>query len=1171
MVLSDFSIKRPITISMIVLGVLLLGLVSVGGIPVNLLPDVSFPKVTIRTEYPQAAPSEVENMVTRPIEQVVGVINRVARISSISKSGLSDVVVEFEWGTDLDLATMDIREKLQVLQFPDDVKKPVLLRYDPSQDPVMTLGITGDMPASELRYFVEQEVQLPLERLDGVAAVKVQGGYEEEILVAVNEAKMTQMGITISQVINRLDRENINLAGGTLRDAGSELAVRTSNAFTGIEDIKSMVIVPEGIAPGSATTMEEAMPELKLGALSGLASLLGMAMPPGQIMEGLSGTGVAGLEGMFGQPMPTSVKLKDFAEVSRKQKRREEIARLDGKDCIQVSIYKEGDANIVSVCRLLRRTVERIKGSLRKSGAEEPIPEWGEVWDTLRGSAAQGLRMAEKKLFAKKSQSPEELISDIKIVPIVDQAVFIEKAIDSVYESALMGAVIAIFVIYFFLRSFKSTLIISISIPTSIIATFILMYFFHITWNIISLGGLALGVGILVDNSIVVLENIYRIRETEGGSATETASRGSSQVGMAVTAATLTNIVVFFPLIFVTGVAGQVFRDLALTVTFSMLLSLVAAFTLVPILSVVFKVGFTEKDLPPETMPEKPPRLSTATIMVARGFGATIRFFSKAFNMSITPLVAGFNILFNAVKARYPRFIEYTVTRYKKVVPASVLLAFVSVVVVFIVGFELLPAVDQGEFTVHMEMPVGTPIEETNRKVEDVEKAFNRLRGNASINHLFTSVGYGVGQASGAYKKSENISEIQVTMLRDRLIGDFQAMNILRDSLSKTLAGAEIKMSRPALLSYKTPVELEIVGNNIEELKRFADVMATEIEGVPGIHDVESTGRTSNPEMQVIIDRDRVASLGLTPVQVTDELRKKIKGEVATELDEGERQVDILVRVRDEDRASLSRLGELSISRTAGEPVPLRVLAQLKPAQGPGVINRVGNSRVTIVTADISGRPLGEVVKDIKQRLAQIRLPTGYFWRITGQNEEMRRSLTSLAWASLLAIALVYIVMASLFESLLHPFVIMFTVPYSLVGVALLLLLTGTTLNVFSFIGLIMMFGIAVNDAILYVETANQLRRAGMERKAALIRAGSDRLRPMLVTTLTTVLGMLPMALVSGAGSELRAPIAIVVIGGITSSTFFTLTCIPAVYMLIDRLRPGGGLKPPKDPSESIA
>ncbi len=1169
MVLSDFSIRRPVSISMIVLGVLLLGLVGVAGIPVNLLPEITFPRVTIRTEYPQAAPSEVENMVTRPVEQVVGVINRVVTISSVSRSGLSDVVVEFEWGANLDLATMEMREKLQMLQFPDDVKKPLILRYDPSQDPVMTLGITGDMPLSELRYFAENDIQLPLERIDGAAAVKVQGGHEEEILVAVDEARATRLGITVGQVINRLEKENINLAGGTLTDADSELAVRTTNAFTGIDDIRDLVIVAKGqVSTAGADTGGGSLESGVGEAGAAVSSLNGFAgLPSGPMVGGVPsatfGGGEASREGPVG-----SVRLKDIADVTRRPKERDEIARLNGKECVQVSIYKEGDANVVAVCRRLRNTLDKLKASLARSGEKEAIPAWGEIADIAKTSPAEALGWTEKKLLGD-SDGEEPLVSNLKIIPVVDQAEYIENAIGAVYTTALWGVLIAIIVLYFFLRSARSTFIIAVAIPTSIVATFNLMYFFDISWNIMSLGGLALGIGLLVDNAIVVLENIFRIRESEGGEAEGTASKGASQVSTAITASTITNIAVFFPIVFVVGVAGQIFRDLALTVTFSLILSELVAFTLAPMLSVVLKSGMTRKTASSVESGEAA-KIGPFTAWGARTVARVWRLLLKFFHLLLSPALAAFDRGFELVRAAHPWVLGKVLSRAGYFVAGSAGLSLASLLVVFILGFELLPPVDQGKFTVNMELPTGAPIERTNRKVEATEEAFNSLREEAYIDHLFSSVGYGVSSAAGAEKKAENLAEVQVTLERQRPIGDVRVMDMLREKLHKAIAGAEIKMTRPTLLSYKTPIEVEIIGNNLEQLGKLADRVASEVSEIPGIHDVESSGRQANPEVHVLIDRDRAASMGMTPAGITDEIRKKVKGEVATDLDEGERQVDIVVKVRERDRADVGRLGELSVSPPGGDPIPLRVLADLQVAQGPGVINRSGNSRVSLVTADLSGRPLGDAVSDIRAKLASLNFPPGYYWKITGQNEEMQRSLASLAGATLLAVALVYIVLASLFESLVHPFVIMFTVPYSLVGVALMLLLTGTTLNVFSFIGIMMMVGIAVNDAIVYIERINQRRRDGMERKDAIIQAGAERLRPILITTLTTVLAMAPMALIGGEGAEMRAPIAIGVIGGLLSATFFTLTCIPAVYLVLDRLRPGGGLQPPKSPGEEI-
>lgn len=1160
MFISDFSIRRPISVSMIVLGILLLGIVSISGMPVSLLPDITFPRVTVRTEYPQAAPGEVETIVTRPIEQVLGILNNVIKITSISKSGLSDVVVEFGWGTNLDVVTMDIREKLQLLQFPDDVKKPLILRYDPSQDPVMTIAVTADLGLSELRYLVEQSIQRELERIDGVAAVRVQGGYEEQILVSLDERKMSALGITPSEIVDRLKRENINIAGGTLKEGGAELSVRTSNAFKSLDEIANLVFKKSGTNLGTGISLANE----KEFSSNPLLEMLGF-LAPGASLSFPTATSSNNL------PLPVSptggeVRLKDIAEVERKPKQRTEIARLNGKECIQVSIYKEGDANVVSVCRDLRRELKKIKASLRREGAIEPPPDWSEIWDTFRRSPATASRLLLKKLKGKDAGREEDwkLLSNMSISTIYDEAVFIENAISQVYSSALWGALIAVTVIYFFLRSFKATAIIGIAIPVSIIATFNLMYFFGISWNVMSLGGLALGVGILVDNSIVVLENIYRLRELKTGNLQETAAKGASQVAIAITASTLTNIVVFFPIVFVVGIASQIFKDLALTVTFSMVLSELTAFTLVPTMTVAIKLGFESSKMGTANWPS--PKGALEKTMWAAG--RIYKLAEKTLFLLFTPMLEGFDKVFAGIKEIYPKILVWTLERPKQTVGTSLLISALSVFLILLMGMELLPNVDQGQFYIQIKMATGTPVEETDKKTNAVEKVFNTVAHSLYIRNLFSAIGYGTRKTEGVQLKSENFAEIMVTLKENRKLGDFEVMDALREQMSKVLTGAEVKMSRPALFTYRAPIEIEVVGNNIEELKRTADRIAEIISDIPGVFDVESTGREANPEIQIIVDRDKAAQYGLTVAQVVDTVRKKIKGERATDLDEGERQIEIIVQAREEDRNSLEQISTLSVPRPMGKPVPLKLVADIKPALGPGVIYRSGNSRVALVTADISNRALGDVVRDIKKKLNTLPMRPGYFTRITGQNEEMKRSLRSLLGATLLAGILVYIVLASLFESLVHPFVIMFTIPFSLVGVALIMVVTGVTLNVFTFIGIMMMIGIAVNDAIIFVELTNQNRREGMNKQDALVRAGKDRLRPILITTLTTVLGMIPMAVIAGEGAELRAPIAIAVIGGLISSTVFTLIAIPSVYLLLDKIRPGGGEKPPKVPTD---
>ncbi len=1198
--LARFAIRRPITVMMIVVGIMILGFVSSGKISVNLLPDITYPKVTIRTEYPHAAPAEVEEFVTIPIEQAVGIITEVMSYSSVSKPGISEVVVEFSWRSDMDVKTMDIREKLQITEsfLPEEIKRPVILRYDPSTDPIITIAVAADMDLADLRYLVEREVERELERIDGVAAVKVQGGYEEEIVVEVDEAKLAQYNLTIQTVIDRLRRENINLAGGTLEDAGQELSVRTLNQFQTLDDIRDIVVLSSAPVSGAATSM------------GGGSATQGMPAGMGGIAGLLSGFGgMAGLSGIMSAFMPSEeageggaafqvsapIRLRDIASVSSRHKERTEIARLNSQECIKVAVYKEGDANVVRVAEEVHKSVERIRQNLR-------VDVRSEQWERKLRSPGRKLRQALNGAFSllfsfKPFNIPEEplkLVNDLDIVIISDQSVFIIQAINSVIQMAIWGSVIAIFVLYFFLRNPGSTVIIALAIPISIITTFIIMYFAGISFNTMSLGGLALGVGLLVDNSIVVLENILRNRVMVTD-LEESASIGANEVATAITASTLTNIMVFFPILYVEGMFRQVFGDLAWTVTISIVTSEFVALAVIPMLSVHFGKGvrlpaelLDEMELPegyelprdePAAEPAARPGLkiiSFGEYRRARGkmigslftyplvlqaiiLGFWAQWLKRAtlyaFQVAMFYPLKAFDASFTWLKHSYPLMMRRLVRMPGTVFASAIGMSALTLFSLYILGWELMPNVDQGEFRVNVKLKTGTPIERTNERVALIEDKVRQIPDSRFVRNLFSTVGTGVAEGELEAEKSENIGEINVIMapLRERDFTDDQFINRVRAKLSDEV-DLDAGFSKPQLLSYKTPIEIEIVGYNLEELRESADVVASAVKDIPGTYDIDTSTKERNPEITIHIDRDRASSFGLTVGEITDSIRKKIKGELATKLDKGDRQVDIIVKASEQDRSTLRDIDLLTIKLPTGGAMPLKSVADIVPSRGPGSITRSGNSRIALITANLSERTLGDVVSDIEDKLENMDLPHGVFWRITGQNEEMQRSLKSLYLAIFLAICLVYIVLAIQFESLLHPFVIMFCVPFSLVGLTILMYLTGTTINVFSLIGMMMMFGISVNDAIVMITTINQRRAAGMERIEAVIDGARMRLRPILITTTTTVLGMFPMALPLGEGAELRNPLAIAVIGGILSSTFFTLTAIPSAYIVVDRL-----------------
>jgi len=1081
-------------------------------------------------------------------------------------------------------------------------------------------------------------VELELERIDGVAAVKIEGGYEEEIVVEIDEELLSRYGISMSVVADRLSRENVNIASGSLEEGGSKLAVRTVNRFTSIEDIENVIVAERG--GGGEDSGAGALGSLSLPSMPSMGGG-GMGMMGG---GGLPG-GLGALLGGMGGGLPTGgssssetersapIRVKDIADVSYQHKDRTEIARLAGTESIKVSVFKEGDANIVLVSRVVRDALETIRQDHR---SEPRTREWQKKMMSpvrkFKGTAntLSNLLLNYKPFIIE--EEPIDLEHDIKIEVISDQSIFITQAIYSVAQTAIWGSIIAVFILYVFLRNVSSTVIVGIAIPISIVTTFNLMFFKDISFNIMSLGGLALGVGMLVDNSIVVLENILRRRSFEPDLEIS-AKRGADEVSSAITASTLTNIMVFFPILYLEGMFRQIFGDLAWTVAFSLVCSEAVALSIVPMLTVVMGKSvklpaelLDEMEMPkcvdeegkPHTLEEmaerseqeksekeeqeeypgwedrkerqrstlryrnfrvererhlieqgkKPGLLNKTRSCLAYGFLLPWLIGAFIFNRVLKATSAGggfvlkyplmvFDAGFSRVKQGYPNLLRKLLDHLYLTTGISVAMALASVGIISMIGWELLPAVDQGEFRIRVELPTGTPIEETNRRIGEMEDKIRSIEGaDKYITTVFATVGIGTAEGEGSSEKAENIGEIHVSLVDStrRHVSDdniiARVMRGLQDEVDVVLQAA-----KPQLLSYKAPIEIEIEGTNLDKLKSAAETVLTRVKGIDGILEAESSMEEQNPEVNITIDRSKASSFGLSVSEITDIIRRKIKGEIATNFDTADEQIDVVVELEEQDRASFDRLKRIVIPGPKGD-VLLEQVAVISVALGPATITRSENSRVALVRADLTGRPLGDVVSDIEASLEKTVFPPGTNWRITGQNEEMQRSLPSLYLAVALAVALVYIILAAQFESLLHPFVIMFCVPFAMVGLAIILVLTDQTINIFSMIGMLMMIGIGVNDAIVFVTTINIRRDEGFERTEAIVEAGRSRLRPIMITTFTTVFGMVPMALALGPGSELRAPMAITVIGGLTSATVFTLFAIPCLYLVLDKILP---------------
>lgn len=1052
------SVARPVTVLIFSVAALIFGKVAFDRLATDLLPDVTYPSLTIRTGFEGAAPVEVESLLTRPVENAVGVVDGLVRVSSSSRAEISEVTLEFGWGTSMDFAALDVRERLDLLRLPLEADPPVLLRYDPALDPILRLGLTGNDDLIRLRRVAEERLQRTLERVEGVAAAVVQGGLEEEIQVEVDERRLSALGMTIDELRDRLAAENVNLTGGRLRDGQSELLVRTLNEILRPEDLANLVVRSSG------------------GAL---------------------------------------VRLRDVAEVRRGFQEREIITRIDGRESVEVAVYKAGGTNTVKVAAAVAEALEAVEERLAK------------------------------------------IDPNLQLTVVTDQARYIRSSVREVLETASIGGLLAVLVLYLFLRSFRATGIIAVAIPLSVVATFFLMYLGGVSLNIMSLGGLTLGIGLLVDNAIVVLEAIQRRRE-RGEDPITAAREGATEVSGAIVASTLTSLCVFLPIVFVEGVAAQFFADQALTVTFSLLVSLGVALTVIPMLaSREWPPGAENADGEDADQglegPGAIPWRLAESLGVGLGRGARkILGWVLWLPLLLLRIPARlFEKLYDHLADTYGRFLDRALAHPFLVVLVAAILFVASLGLFPGLGQELVPELVQGEFFVDLELPPGTPLDITQRRVAAIESFATGLDGIDTVSAVVGSSGQ---QGGVAGESRENLARVTLTVeppfdraKEERLMADLRA-ELSRDP------EMEAQFGRPSYFSFKTPVEIEVRGYNLELLRRLSDRFVRDLRELPGFTDLESSAEGGTPEARVSFDRDRLAAYDLSLLEVASIVRSKVQGTVASEVQRDDRTIDIRVRAREEDRNSVDDLRNLVIAERDGVALPLEAVATVEEAEGPAEIRRADGERAAVITANLEGRDLADAALAIEAVAEEIGLPAGFDWAMGGQQEEMQKSFGSMRLALFLAIFLVYLVMASQFESLLHPLVILGSVPLSLIGVLVTLAVFDVRISLVVSIGVVLLAGIVVNNAIILVDTANRLRREdGMAKREAIARAGRLRLRPILMTTATTVLGLLPMAIGLGEGSELRAPMALAVIGGLLSSTALTLVVIPAVYRLVDR------------------
>ena len=1052
--LIEIATERRVTIVMLMVAIALFGMVSLSRLKLNLLPDISYPTVTIRTELTGAAPVEVENLLTKPIEEAVGVIRNVRLVRSVSRSGQSDVTLEFLWGTDMDIAGVDVREKLDILTLPLEASRPLLLRFDPSSEPIMRLGLlykeggnasqeTAEARLKTLRRLAEDRIKTDLEAEEGTAAVKVSGGLEDEIEIRVDQQKLSQLGISIDQIAARIRAENVNLSGGRLEEGNQRYLVRTLNEFQTVDEFRDAIV---------AYVVER------------------------------------------------PVYLRDVATVERGYKEREAITRVRGRESVELAVYKEGDANTVQVAN---------KISARLDTVNEALPD------------------------------------DIELITIYDQSKFIAASVDDVKNAAFLGGIIAIIVLYGFLRDSRATTITGIAIPVSVIGTFLLMYLNDVSLNIMSLGGIALAVGMLVDNSIVVLENIVRKKE-QGEGIVEAAQNGTSEVAGAVVAATLTTIAVFFPMVFISGIAGQLFRDQALTVTFALVFSLIVALTLIPMLA---SLG-ADNRYHNESEITSPNWFTKGVAFVVRMLAYVFVGVKWVFWVMLWLPSWILQRLYHAIAAVYPGLLRWSLQHRLAVILGASLIFAGTMSLLPRLGTELIPQLSQGEFNVDLRLAPGAPLAETDRAIQAAQSATTDIDAVALD---YSVAGTGNRLDANPVDAGENTGTLSIALNPGAgRAEENAAMDAMRAELSR-LPGVQYEFSRPALMTFASPLQIEVSGYDLEGLARVSGLVIQEMSASDRFTDIKTTVERGNPEIQIVFDQERAAKLGLAVRDIADRVVANVRGELATRYTWRDKKIDVLVRSVDTRESSVEEIRRLIVNPASDRPVSLDAVANISISQGPAEIRRVAQERVAIITANVAYGDLGAAAVEAGSIINRTPMPNGITAIVSGQSEEMQESFQSMQFALALAIFLVYLVMASQFESLVHPFVILFTIPLALVGAVLALFVTGTTINIVALIGVIMLAGIVVNNAIVLVDLINQLRAQGRERFDAIMEAGSARLRPILMTSLTTALGLLPMAIGFGEGSEVRAPMAITVIGGLLVSTFLTLVVIPVVYSLLDR------------------
>jgi CzcA family heavy metal efflux pump len=1033
------SLKNPVARFMMAIGIILLGTIAFQHLAIDLFPDISYPVVSISTEYEGASPEDIEISLTRPIEKRVSRIQNVRFVSSRSREGLSSVILEFYWGTNLDVAATDIQQALNQIKdgFPEEAKESVIYKFDPSSISVLTLSVSGPMDEYRLRELAEDFIAPRIESLKGVASANVSGGKIREIQVELDRRKLEGLNLSIDKVSEAVKAGHQDLPGGNLKGEKRDYMVRTLGRTAEFRDIEEIVVQQHNGVP---------------------------------------------------------VRIKDIGRVTDGFEDSETEVHVNGTSGVIISILKQIGGNTVS-------TVDNVLNAL--------------------------------------PQIQKELPKGVTIRVVSDQSTFIRKSIKNLQHEAIMGALLAVAIILIFLGSGTSTLIIAHSIPISIISTFVLLYFGNFSLNIMTLGGLALGVGRLVDDAIVVLENINRHIEL-GEHPEEASYKGAKEVSMPVIAATVTSIIVFIPLAFVKGVAALLFLQMAYTVAFSLLASLFDSLTLVPVLTAKFL---------------KPRRDSKKVPWTQKIFQKTRPFFLW-------------------VDQHYQSLLDLSLSHRRTVISGVVGIFVGTLFLIPLLGTDFFPKTDEGQLRMTVRLPVGSSLDETVKAVSKVEGIV--FEDVPELKSLWARAGSGKGRSvifSGRFAGSHTgMVSLMMVQLSERSRSADMIASSLREKI-RQIPGAIISIypgglvTRIITFGNDDPIDVEILGYDLATGSRLAKEVEGYLREVRGVTDIQVGREDGLPEYQVRVRQDRAAALGLTTSRVAGIVRRAVEGTEGLEssiyIDPNTgREHNVRVRLREEDRKRPEDLVRIPLPVSSGKIVPLENVVDVKHILSPIQLERKYQQRIIHVTTNTSGRDLGSIAAEIEKKVSQMKIPEGFSVNLKGARLEQQEAFRNLVFALALAILLVYMVLASQFGSLLHPFLIMFSVPLGFIGVLWALFLTGNTLSVVSFIGIIMMVGIVVSNAIILVDYINRLRKEqGVELKEAIVRAGRIRLRPILMTTLTTICGLVPMALGLGEGAEANASLAIAVIGGLSVSTFLTLVFVPTLYFIVENWRASGRAK----------